>query len=104
MDRICDVVFEPGMLYVFAPNTDLSAGGSACKLLSGVYGHRDGAGIILEICSFDMLSFRRDVRLPSVYRSVRAATPAEYRDFFFNYGWDAAVKAAETALGRLSGR
>lgn len=102
MDSICDFIFEPGLLYVFEPDKTLLADGATCQDLSGVYGECDRASIILEICSLDMLSFQSDMRLPAIYRSVRLATPSEYRDFFFNYGWESAVKAARTAIGHLS--
>ena len=101
MNSICDFIFEPGLLYVFEPDRKLLADGAICKDLSGVYGQCDSANIILEICSLDMLCFQSDMQLPAVYRSVRQATPAEYRDFFFNYGWESAVKASETAIGHL---
>ncbi|MBP3454814.1 MAG: hypothetical protein J6K38_00965 [Alistipes sp.] len=102
MDSICNFVFEPGVLYVFEPDRELLADGEICKGLSGVYGQYDDTNIILEICSIDMLCFQSDICLPSIYRTVRRATPAEYRDFFFNYGWESAVKAAAAAVGRLS--
>lgn len=104
MNSIYDFIFEPGLLYVFEPDKALVADGVTCKDLSGVYGECDCASIILEICSLDMLCFQSDMRLPAVYRSVRLATPSECRDFFFNYGWESAVKAAETAIGHLSGK
>ncbi len=90
MERIEDILFESGLLYVFAPD-DRSADKSV--VLAGVYDKSSREGVVLEVSSSDMRHFRSDMLLPDTYRMARAATQEECNDFFFNYGWAMAMDA-----------
>ncbi len=99
MERIEDILFESGLLYVFAPD-DRSADKSV--VLAGEYDKSSREGVVLEVSSSDMRHFRSDMLLPDTYRMARAATPEECHDFFFNYGWAMAMDAISRMLKRMA--
>lgn len=93
MKEISKCKFKNGRLYLFtvdrkqAPQIRHLIDADA---LYGVYSSHDENGIILEICSHDMLNFRCYTPLPQRFGYVREGHASEYRDFFFNAGWNAA--------------
>lgn len=93
MKAIVDFKFQAGRLYLFtvgrkhAPQISHLIDADA---LYGVYNSHDDNDIILEICSHDMLNFYCYTALPQRFEYVREGHASEYRDFFFNAGWNAA--------------
>lgn len=100
---IYDFRFVPGRLYTFEADDGSGVAGEPLPTLSGIVDRCDGTAVILEICSSDMTVFMSGVRLPEAYVRARPATAEEYSDFYFNYGWQSALKAVETRIGQLAG-
>jgi len=84
MDRVKNIKFEDGELYIFSVD-DLRTDGK--RLWGEVKSHNDGR-IELAIASEDMKTFRNNVILPEEYRFVREALRADLRDFYFNCGYE----------------
>lgn len=100
MKKIEGFPFESGRLYVFAARRGRSVSNvehiADADVLYGIECGRRGGRITLEVCSCDMLHFDCFVDLPERFAYVREARADEYRDFFFNSGWQAAM----SQLGR----
>lgn len=93
MKEISKFKFQNGRLYLFT--VDRRQSPQICHLIDadalyGVYYSRSDNDIVLEICSHDMLSFGCYITLPRRFGYVREGHASEYRDFFFNAGWNAA--------------
>ncbi len=88
MTEISKCKFEAGRLYLFT--VDQKQYRTDADALYGVYDSHNGNRIILETCSRDMLNFHYYTPLPQRFGYAREADASEYRDFFFNAGWDAA--------------
>lgn len=93
MKAISDFKFQHGRLYLFTVDRKHSPQIRHlidADSLYGVYDSHDDNDIVLEICSHDMLNFCRYTSLPQRFEYVREGYASEYRDFFFNAGWNAA--------------
>lgn len=105
MKEISNFKFKNGRLYLFTVDRKQSPHIRHLidsDALYGVYSSRDDKDIILEICSHDMLNFCCYTPLPHRFEYVREGHASEYRDFFFNAGWNAAfVEIGKTGSDRM---
>lgn len=93
MKEISKFKFQNGRLYLFTVDRKQSPQIRHlidADALYGVYNSRHDNDIVLEICSHDMLNFCFYATLPQRFEYVREGHASEYRDFFFNAGWNAA--------------
>lgn len=93
MKEISKFKFQNGRLYLFTVDRRQSPHIRHlidADALYGVYSSHDNNDIVLEICSHDMLNFYFYLTLPRRFGYVREGHASEYRDFFFNAGWNAA--------------
>ncbi len=85
MKKIRNTELQNGRLYLFCSDNQpapLDRSGTSADALYGVHDGLYEGTIFLEVCSRDFLYFDYYVALP------------EKRDFFFNFGWDSAMKTA----------
>lgn len=97
MKKIRNTELQNGRLYLLCSDNQpapLDRSGTSADALYGVHDGLYEGTIFLEVCSRDFLYFDYYVALPEKYRYVREGSADEYRDFFFNFGWDSAMKTA----------